>query len=107
MVGFRERKDVAALHLRRMAAVALRPDVRSYCGDALWFFEGMPKVEVQRTILKIAMLESKGLSVNDPSKKYQLQSLPSDFTGLHLLCVEYVGFNVIDPTVDRPAPCQG
>jgi hypothetical protein len=46
------------------------------------------------------MLGAKGFSVNDPSKKYQLRSLPGDFTGLHLLCIEYVGFKIIDPTVD-------
>ena len=46
------------------------------------------------------MLGAKGLSVTDPSTKYQLRSLSEDFTGLHLLCIEYVGFKIIDPNVD-------
>jgi Flp pilus assembly protein TadD len=82
------------------AGKGLRADVLSYCGEALRLFEAMPKDEVQKITLEIAMLGAKGLSVNDPSKKYQLRSLPGDFTGLHLLCIEYVGFKIIDPTVD-------
>jgi len=38
--------------------------------------------------------------VNDPSGKYMLRSLPGNFSGLHLLCLQYVGFKIIDPTVD-------
>lgn len=84
----------------RKAGGVLRPDVLTYCGDAIRMFEDMPKEEVQRISLEIAMLGAKGFSVNDPSNKYQLRSLPGDFSGLHLLCLEYVGFKIIDPTVD-------
>lgn len=77
-----------------------RPDVLTYCGEAFRMFEGMPKDEVQRIALEIAMLGTKGLSVNDPSGKYTLRSLPGNFTGLHLLCIQYAGFKVIDPSVD-------
>lgn len=34
------------------------------------------------------------------SLKHQLRSLPGDFSGLHVLCIKYVGFKIIDPTVD-------
>ncbi len=78
----------------------LRPDVLTYCGDALRMFDTMSKEEVQRITMEIAMLGAKGLSVTDPSIKHQLRSLPGDFSGLHLLCLEYVGFKIIDPTVD-------
>jgi len=84
----------------RKAGGALRQDVLTYCGEALSMFETLPKDEVQRITMEIAMLGAKGFSVNDPSKKYQLRSLPGDFTGLHLLCLEYAGFKIIDPTVD-------
>ena len=50
--------------------------------------------------VEIAMLGTKGLSVNDPSGKYTLRSLPGSFSGLHLLCLQYVGFKIIDPSVD-------
>ena len=84
----------------RKAGGELRPNVLTYCGKALRLFESMPKDEVQKITLEIAMLGAKGFSVNDPSAKYQLRSLPGNFAGLHLLCIEYVGFKIIDPTVD-------
>jgi len=78
----------------------LRPDAFSYCLGALQRFEGMPKSEVQRITFEIAMLGSRGLQVNDPAEQYQLNSIPGKFSGLHLLCIEYVGFKIIDPSVD-------
>lgn len=78
----------------------LRPDVLTYCGDALRMFEAMSKEEVQRITLEIAMLGANGFSVTDLSIKHQLRHLPGDYSGLHLLCLEYVGFKIIDPTVD-------
>jgi tetratricopeptide (TPR) repeat protein len=84
----------------RKAGGELRPDVIAYCGEALRLFEKMPKHEVQKITMEIAMLGAKGFSINDPSTKYQLRSLHGDFSGLHLLCIEYVGFKIIDPTVD-------
>jgi tetratricopeptide (TPR) repeat protein len=84
----------------RNAGGELRPDVLNYCGDAIRMFETMSKEEVQHITLEIAMLGAQGFSVNDPSKKYQLRSLPGNFSGLQLLCIEYVGFKIIDPNVD-------
>lgn len=78
----------------------LRPDVLNYCGEAIRMFGGMPKEEVHRITVEIAMLGAKGLSVNDASKKYKLRSLPGSFSGLHLLCIQYAGFKIIDPSVD-------
>lgn len=93
------RNRITERHFRKSGG-KFRPDVLTYCGDALRTFEVMPKDEVQRITLEIAMLGAKGLSINDPSTKYQLRSLPGDFSGLHLLCIEYVGFKIIDPTAD-------
>jgi tetratricopeptide (TPR) repeat protein len=84
----------------RMAGGELRPDVLTYCGDAIRTFEAMSKEEVQRITHEIAMLGAKGLSVSDPSIKHQLRHLPGEFSGLHLLCLEYVGFKILDPAVD-------
>jgi hypothetical protein len=49
---------------------------------------------------EIAMLGSRGLNLNDSEKKHTLQSLPGYFSGLHLLCLQYVGFQILDPTID-------
>lgn len=37
--------------------------------------------------------------LNDPAKSHVLQSLPGTFSGLHLLCMQFVGFQILDPTI--------
>ena len=78
----------------------LRTDVLSHCVDALRIFDGMPKDRVQSITMEIAMLGTKGLSVSDNTTKNTLRGLPGSFSGLQLLCLEYVGFRIIDPSVD-------
>lgn len=82
------------------AGEGLRSDVLSHCVDALRIFDGMPKDRVQAITMEIAMLGTKGLSVSDTTAKHTLRGLPGSFSGLQLLCLEYVGFRIIDPTVD-------
>ena len=77
-----------------------RADAMSYCHDALEHFEGMPQPEVQKITFEIAMLGSRGINLNDSAKKHTLQSLPGAFSGLHLLCLQYVGFQLLDPSID-------
>ena len=72
----------------------------AYCLGALQRFEGMSKADVQKIAFEIAMLGSRGLDVNDPAEQYSLRSISGKFSGLHLLCIEYVGFQIIDPKVD-------
>lgn len=60
----------------------------------------MTREQVQRCAFEIAALGTKGINVNDPSVKYTLRSLPGNFTGLKLLCFEYVGFKQIAPHLD-------
>ena len=33
-------------------------------------------------------------------EKYQLRSLPGRFSGLHMVCLMYAAFKIIDPTAD-------
>jgi tetratricopeptide (TPR) repeat protein len=94
------RNRITQVNFRRRGGGELRPDVLTYCGDALRIFGAMPKEEVQRITMEIAMLGASGLSVTNPSIKHQLRNLPGEFSGLHLLCLEYVGFKIIDHTVD-------
>lgn len=84
----------------RKAGGDFNPDAVSYCAEALQMFEGMPKTEVQDIAIEIGMLGTKSLSVNDPAEKYTLRSLPGNFSGLQLLCIQYVGFKIIDPSAD-------
>ena len=46
------------------------------------------------------MLGHRGLDVNDPAQKYQLRSLPGKFSGLHMVCMMYVGFTIVAPEHD-------
>lgn len=77
-----------------------RPDALMYCLGALERFEDIPVEEVQKITFEIATLGMSGLDVNDPAEKYSVPSLPGKFSGLHLLCIEYVGFKQLDPSVD-------
>jgi hypothetical protein len=84
----------------RSLGAHFRTDAFNYCLGALKRFAAMPKPEIQRITFEIAMLGASGLAVNDSAERYSLKSIPGQFSGLHLLCIEYVGFQVIDPTVD-------
>ena len=68
-----------------------------YCLGALQKFAAMPRDEVQRVTFEIAMLGMTGLDVNNPTPKHRLRLLPGEFSGLHLVCIEYVGFQQIMP----------
>jgi Flp pilus assembly protein TadD len=84
----------------RKVGEGLRSDVLSHCAEALRIFDGMPTERVQAITMEIAMLGTKGLSVSDTATKHTLRGLPGAFTGLQLLCLEFVGFRIIDPSVD-------
>lgn len=77
-----------------------RADAMEYCLAAIKRFEGMPRSEVQKITFEIAMLGSKGLNVKDPVEQYTLRSIPGSFSGLHLVCIQYVGFKIIEPSLD-------
>lgn len=84
----------------RSGGSGLRPDVVAFCREAIRLFDGMPADEVKRITMEIAMLGSKGLSVQNPTARYTLRNLPGEFSGLQLLCIEYAGFKIIEPSVD-------
>jgi len=96
----RERSQIAQSSFRSNAAGQVRMDAVMYCLGALQTFAKMPKEDVRKVTFEIALLGTKGLDVNDPAQKYQLRSLPGRFSGLHLVSIEYVGFKLLDPTVD-------
>lgn len=79
---------------------APRMDAVMYCLAALEKFSEMPIPDVHRVTFEIAMLGRNGLSVDDPSRKYKLDSMPGDFTGLQLVSYMYVGFQMIEPSMD-------
>ncbi len=72
-----------------------------YCLDALQRFAGKSREEIFQVVSEIGMLGTKGINYSDPDKKYFINSIPQkEFTGLHLLCLMYTGFKIIEPDLD-------
>ena len=103
-----EYSNVAELARQRLSRIAEtrfrervvgdeRPDAVMYCLSALERFGKMTRASIQKIAFEIAALGTKGLDVNDPERKYRLRSLPGEFSGLHLVCLMYVGFQAIAP----------
>ncbi|MSQ51893.1 MAG: hypothetical protein EXR28_08395 [Betaproteobacteria bacterium] len=63
----------------------------------------MPKKQVGEIVSEIAVLGRSGLSINDPDKRYSLQNLPGDFSGLQLLSMMHAGFRLFDENADTGA----
>jgi len=78
----------------------VRPDAVMYCLSAIEKFSKMSHAEIQRCAYEIAALGTKGISVNDPDKRYTLKSMEGTFSGLQLLCYQFVGFKRIAPHLD-------
>jgi len=46
---------------------------------------------------EIALFATRGLDVNSAEQKYTLKSMEGSFSGLHLVCLQYVAFKKIAP----------
>jgi Flp pilus assembly protein TadD len=75
----------------------LRMDAVMYCLGALEKFDAMSTDQVQKIGFEIAMLGTRGIDVNNPESSYTLKNLPGEFSGLHLLSIQYVAFKKIAP----------
>ncbi len=72
-----------------------------YCLGALQRFDKMPEDQVRIVTLEIALLGRFGLDYASADEKYTLKSLPGEkFSGLRLMCLMYVGFKRLNPTLD-------
>jgi tetratricopeptide (TPR) repeat protein len=73
----------------------------NYCLDALKRFQAKPREEIFKVVSEIGLLGTKGIDHTTTGKSYTLKTLPGEtFTGLHLLCLMYVGFKIIEPTLN-------
>lgn len=77
-----------------------RPDAVEYCVTAIKQFRGQPIEDVKRIAFEIATLGRNGIDVNDAAKQYRLDSLRGQFSGLQLVCLMYVGFQIVAPGTD-------
>jgi tetratricopeptide (TPR) repeat protein len=74
-----------------------RMDAVMYCLSALQQFEKLPIEQVRNIGMEIAFLGTRGIDVNNPNSRYTIKSLPGEFSGLHLLSLQYVAFKKIAP----------
>lgn len=91
------RREIA---MQTLKSKGLRVDAVMYCLGALELLSSKPRNEIQLITSEIAFLGRRGLDINNPEKKYHLNSLTGDFTGLHLVCYMYVGFRILDEELD-------
>jgi Flp pilus assembly protein TadD len=96
----RRRSKLAETGFRERGVGAERPDAVMYCLGALERFATMTPTEIQNVSFEIATLGMKGFDVNDPARKYRLRTLSGEFSGLHLVCIMYVGFKRFAPEQD-------
>lgn len=91
------RSKIAQRSFRSVTPGTIRMDAVMYCLGAMEKFESKPIDEVQKIGFEIAILGTRGIDVNSSEQKYTLRSMPGKFSGLHLLCLEYVAFKQFAP----------
>ena len=95
-----ERTEIAQNIMRATAPSGVRVDVVMYCKAALEKFKKLGPEKTNTITAEIALLGRQGLDINNPDKKYTLNSLDGEFTGLQLVSYMYVGFKKIAPDRD-------
>jgi tetratricopeptide (TPR) repeat protein len=91
------RREIAEINLK---AKGFRADAMFYCLSALQFFKDKTPELVKQVAFEIGMKGGQGMDINNPDKKYTLDSMDGYFTGLQLVSYMYVGFKMIDPKQD-------
>ena len=91
------RSGIAKKAFRETVPGTIRMDAVMYCLSALEKFHSMSPDQVQKIGFEIAILGTRGIDVNNPDSRYTLKSLPGQFSGLQLLCYEYVAFKQFAP----------
>lgn len=77
-----------------------RMDAVFYLLGALQWFEQKTEQDIRDITSEIALKGQSGLDINNPEKKYTLNAMDGEFTGLQLVCYMYAGFKQIKPSLD-------
>ena len=91
------RREIAEINLK---SKGFRQDAMFYCLSALQFFKKKSLEQVRHIAFEIGIKGRQGLDVNNPDKKYTLDSMDGSFSGLQLVSYMYVGFKMVDPKLD-------
>ena len=96
----RARNRIANAQLHAPVDGAARMDAVFYMQGAMDTFAQKSQQELGRIVMEIAQRGQSGLQINKPEVRYTLESLPGEFSGLHLLCLMHVGIRLFDATAD-------
>ena len=78
-----------------------KPEAYTFCLDALRRFDDKSRDVIFNVISEISILGMNGIDHTTAGKTYTLKAYPDEtFSGLHLLCLMYVGFKLYDPAVN-------
>jgi tetratricopeptide (TPR) repeat protein len=91
------RREIAEINLK---AKDFRTDAMFFCLAALQFFHDKTQEQVKQVAFEIGDKGRQGLDINNPEKKYTLNSMDGYFTALQLVSYMFVGFKMIDPQLD-------
>ena len=91
------RRDIAEINLK---SEGFRTDAMIFCLSALKFFKEKTIAEAKQVTFEIGIKGKNGLDINGPDKKYTLNTMEGSFTGLQLVSYMYVGFKIIDPSLN-------
>ena len=77
-----------------------------YMLDALRRFAHMDRQQIRQIAAEVAIIGKDGITYGGDKKvTYTLKSLPGEeFSGLEMLCLEYVGFKLVAPELDLRIP---
>ncbi|MCG6534853.1 MAG: tetratricopeptide repeat protein [Syntrophales bacterium LBB04] len=90
-------REIAVFNVK---SKGFRIDAMFYCIGALQRFQNMSIAEIKQISFEIAVEGRQGLDINNPDKKYTLNSMKGEFTGLQLVSYMYVGLKKIAPEQD-------
>lgn len=90
-------REIAMIHLK---SKGLRIDAVMYMVSALKLFGKESENRIREITFEIALKGRGGFDINNPDKKYTINSLLGEFTGLQLVSYMYVGFKSIAPEQD-------
>jgi tetratricopeptide (TPR) repeat protein len=76
-------------------------EIYRYCLEALKRYDNKSKEDILMTASEIGFMGMQGIDYVTAGKTYTLNSSPAEqFTGIQLLCMMYVGFKMVDPTLN-------
>lgn len=95
-----QRRHLANLVMQSRAASGLRPEVVTFCMEAIHAYTRMDDKNRKAVIYEVSLLGKGGFDINASEKKYSLKSMPGKFSSVQLLAYLFVGIKGMNPALD-------